>query len=249
METGVNVEPVRNLTWRTTFFDDRFTHAVSNITIVSPNLAQRQNVGRTQIWGIQSDVEYRLFSDWKITSAYLYDLGQVKEFVQNPAIVGKVLAQVPRNRGTFGVEYTNTKLADVAVQYHYTSSQYDDDVNTLTRRLGGFGTVDLTVSRQLREDLDVFFNLQNMFDKEFVFRPIRGRLALRGFSVSDSAYTFKNGAGNGAVFHFPSLRFLTFSRRPVLSNPLEAEKVQREDQSNEYFYERVCLRFWFWPRW
>jgi len=167
-ESGVNVEPIRNLTWRTTVFDDRFTHAVSNITILPPNLQQRQNVGRTQIWGIQSDVEYRLFSDWKITSAYLYDLGQVKEFEQNPAIVGRVLAQVPRNRGTFGVEYTNTKLADVAVQYHYTSVQYDDDLNTLTRRLGGFGTVDLTVSRQLRENLDVFFNLQNMFDKEFV---------------------------------------------------------------------------------
>src|SRR6185295_17061170 len=99
-ETGVNVEPVRNLTWRTTVFDDRFTHAVSNITL-TPTLAQRQNVGRTRIWGIQSDFEYRLFSYWKVSGGYLYDYGRVKEFEQSPALVGKFLAQVPRHRGTF----------------------------------------------------------------------------------------------------------------------------------------------------
>ena len=169
-ESGVNVEPIRNLTWRNTVFDDRFTHAVSTIT-VGTNLAQRQNVGKIRIWGIQSDAEYRLLTNWKITSAYIYDMARVKEFNQspsNPSLVGKFLAQVPRHRGTVGLEYVNKKYFDIGSQYRYVSAQYDDDVNTPARRLGGYGTVDLTGSRQVRENIDVFFNVQNIFNKEFI---------------------------------------------------------------------------------
>jgi len=166
-ESGVNIEPIRNLTWRNTIFDNDFSHAVSNITI-NATQAQRQNMGQAHIWGIQSDAEYRILTSWKINGAYIYDIARVAEFDANPALIGKFLAQVPRHRGTAGLTYTNKRFVDVGTQYHYTSAQFDDDTNDVTRRLGGFATVDLTVSRQVHESTDVFFNMQNLLNKEFV---------------------------------------------------------------------------------
>ena len=159
-EGGVNVEPIRNLTWRNTFFDNDFNHAVSNITIATTPASitqQRQNVGQAHVWGIQSDAEYRMFTYWKINAAYIYDVARVAKFDANPAQIGKFLAQVPRHRGTAGLTYTNKRFVDVGAAYHYTSAQFDDDTNDPTRRFGGFATVDLTVSRQVHETYGCVF--------------------------------------------------------------------------------------------
>ena len=57
-ELGLNIAPVENLSVRTTWFDNRMKNPVSNVTIAT-NTQQRQNLGRTRIWGIQTDAEYR----------------------------------------------------------------------------------------------------------------------------------------------------------------------------------------------
>jgi len=174
-EGGVNIEPVRNLTWRNTFFDNDFNHAVSNITIsTTPALItqQRQNMGQAHIWGIQSDAEYRILTNWKVNAAYIYDIARVTKFDANPALIGKFLAQVPRHRGTAALTYTNKRFVDVGAAYHYSSAQFDDDTNAPDRRLGGFATVDLTVSRQVHESTDVFFNMQNILNKEFIVQTL-----------------------------------------------------------------------------
>ena len=95
-EAGINVAPARNLTVRTTWFDNRVRNPVSNVTLTR-NLAQKQNLGGTRIWGIQSDVEYRFGSFWRVSGAYLYNQAKVTDGgVANAALVGKFLPQVPR---------------------------------------------------------------------------------------------------------------------------------------------------------
>ncbi|HET9129810.1 MAG TPA: TonB-dependent receptor, partial [Terriglobia bacterium] len=86
-EGGINVEPIRNLTWRNTFFDNDFNHPISNITIATngANITQqRQNMGQAHVWGIQSDAEYRMFTYWKWNAAYIYDVARVAKFDANP---------------------------------------------------------------------------------------------------------------------------------------------------------------------
>ncbi len=86
-EVGVNVAPAQNVTIRTTWFDNRVKDAVGNVTI-GTNLQQRQNLGLTRIWGIQTDVEYHLGSFWRLSGGYLYDQAKVEENPENPALVG-----------------------------------------------------------------------------------------------------------------------------------------------------------------
>ena len=52
-EAGVNVAPARNVTARVTWFDNRISNPVSNVTL-NATTAQKQNLGATRIWGIQT---------------------------------------------------------------------------------------------------------------------------------------------------------------------------------------------------
>lgn len=171
-EFGVNLAPMPNLTLRSTWFDNRVENAVSNATIAT-NVQQRQNLGRTRVWGWQNDAEYRFDSRFRVGAAYVYNQATVKEFAANPAIVGNFLPQVPQHRGTFTIAYTDPRFVDVALSALMIGRQFNEDTNLGTvpgesePGLPGYTSVELTVLRRVAKNLDVFFGVQNMFDTEY----------------------------------------------------------------------------------
>ncbi len=166
-EIGVNVIPVSSVTWRTTWFDNRIKDPVANVTITPPNLQQRQNLGRTRVWGIQTDVEYRLSRTLRIGGAYIYDVATVRENPANPALVGLRLPQVPTHRGSTQVQYSDPRFVTVAFDVQMSGEQFDDDLNTSSRVLPKYSVVNLSVSRTLGPNLQLFAAIQNMFDTEY----------------------------------------------------------------------------------
>src|SRR5204862_4446933 len=87
-EAGVNLAPLRNLTFRATWFDNRVTDPVANVTqaaafcssrAVPAGCAQKQNLGKTRVRGVQTDVEYRLGTWWRLSGGYLYDTAKVTD--------------------------------------------------------------------------------------------------------------------------------------------------------------------------
>lgn len=166
-ELGVNVIPAPRVTWRTTWFDNRVKDPVANVTITPPNLLQRQNLGRTRIWGVQTDVDYRIGRTLRIGGAYIYDVAKVRENRANPALVGLRLAQVPTHRGAFQLQYSNTRFATIAFDAQFTGEQFDDDLNTRSRVLPKYSLAHLSVSRDLGRNIEVFAAVQNMFDTEY----------------------------------------------------------------------------------
>jgi outer membrane receptor protein involved in Fe transport len=140
---------------------------------VGTNLQQRQNLGRTRIWGLQTDAEYRLGSSWRFFGAYLYEQAKVKENETNPALIGKFLAQVPKHRGTAQVSYENPRFANVTFEVQGVGTQFDDDLNTravpgiVDPGLPKYGIASLSVSRTLSHQVDAFVAAQNIFDQEY----------------------------------------------------------------------------------
>jgi outer membrane receptor protein involved in Fe transport len=181
-EAGVNVALANNLTARFTWFDNRVKNPVSNITI-GTNLQQRQNLGRTRIRGLQSDVEYRLNTMLRVTAGYIYNQAKVTDGgVENADLVGKYLAQVPVHRGSVQVSYTNPRLATLSVGLQMSGLQFNDDQNlnaipdpTLLDYgydagivgLPGYYSVDMTAARDIGPNLQVFFGVQNLTDKVY----------------------------------------------------------------------------------
>ncbi len=165
-EAGVNVAPARNVTWRTTWFLNRITNPVSNVTksiTASQITRQRQNLGRTRVQGLQSDVEFRIGSRLRVGGGYLFDRAEVLEFAADPTLVHRLLPQVPRHRGTAQAIYTDPRLATVAVQSQFVGRQFDDDRNLLP--LPGYALVDARVTRALTSSVDVFVGIQNLFNR------------------------------------------------------------------------------------
>jgi outer membrane receptor protein involved in Fe transport len=182
-EVGINIAPVSNVTIRTTWFDNRIKNPVSNVTL-SPTLAQKQNLGKTRVWGIQSDAEYRVGSAWRFSGAYVYDQAKVTDGgVANAGLVGKYLAQVPKHRGSLQASYSSEKYVNVALGVQFNGAQFNDDQNinfipvqTLTEAgydastpvgLPGYTTVDLMASRDLGRNVQVFVGAQNIFDQVY----------------------------------------------------------------------------------
>jgi outer membrane receptor protein involved in Fe transport len=185
-EAGVSVVPMRNLTVRATWFDNGIENPVANVTL-TPGVRQRQNLGRTRVRGVQTDVDYRIGTDWRIAGGYVFDVAKITEYnpIPPPAVplVGKYIAQVPKHRGSVRVAYSNAKYATVAFDVEAMSLQFEDDQNLLVvpaaaladagyaattePGLPGYGVANLTISRSIVREVDAFFGVQNLFGQDY----------------------------------------------------------------------------------
>ncbi len=132
---GVTVAATDDVTVRATWFDNRIDNPVSNVTImvVGANVTQqRQNLGATRVWGVQTDVEYQVGTVFRVGGGYLYDQATVEENPANPVLVGKFLPQVPEHRGSLQVSYTDPRYVNVAFGVQFIGRQFDDDLNVRT---------------------------------------------------------------------------------------------------------------------
>jgi len=186
-EAGVSLTPVRDLTIRSTWFDNRVTNPVSNVTVsqAGANVTQqRQNLGETRIWGVQTDAEYRLGSFWRFSGGYLYNQAKVTDGgLANAALVGKFLPQVPVNRGSVRAAYTDSRYVNVAAGLQFIGLQFDDDLNarvvpaaalsdagypaSTEPGLPGFVVLDLSASRAIGRSFEAFFGLENALNKQY----------------------------------------------------------------------------------
>ena len=169
-EAGASFAITPNSTVRATWFDNHIKDPVSNVTIsqVGTNVTQqRQNLGKTHVRGIQTDLEYRFGSDWRVAAAYVYDQAKVAENPSTPALVGKWLPQVPEHRGSFRLAYSNARLFTASAGVQFVGSQFDDDLNTASRELPKFAIVDIMGSRAVGRNLELFAGVQNLFDEEY----------------------------------------------------------------------------------
>jgi outer membrane receptor protein involved in Fe transport len=175
-EAGLNLLLARDLTIRTVWFANHVKNPVLNVTIASTpsqTTQQRQNLGRTSIWGAQTDVEYRFRQVWLVSGGYFYNQATVLEFAVNPALIGKFLPQVPEHRGSFRVSYADPKYLTVTVGAQLVGRQFDDDQNV--RRVPGFtdpglpnyALWELTASRALNRNIEIFAGVQNIGDRTY----------------------------------------------------------------------------------
>jgi outer membrane receptor protein involved in Fe transport len=179
-EAGVRVEATRNVSFRSTWYDNRVKNPVANVTI-GTNLQQRQNLGRTRIRGWQNDVETRFGQYLKVSAGYLFNIAKVTEYNATPVagvpfvdLTGLYLPQVPKHRGSFSIAYMNPRYVNVSLYSTFFGRQFDDDQNVRVKPgetepgLPGYGIVDFSVSRTVvSNNLDVFFGVQNLFDREY----------------------------------------------------------------------------------
>jgi outer membrane receptor protein involved in Fe transport len=187
-ELGVSVAATNRVTVRGTFFNNRVNNPIANVTVATnnvpvtpgcagvPTCRQLQNLGSTNIAGFQTDVSYRVNGHWGMSGGYVFDIAKVHESTVDAAgndLTGKYLAEVPKHRVSFQVNYINPRYLNFAVDNQFVGHQFDDDLNTAAifpgipeQRVVGlpkYNVTNLTVSRTVNRNLDVFFGVQNLF--------------------------------------------------------------------------------------
>ena len=123
-------EPVRNLTIRSTWFDNRVKNPVSNVT----RTRSCEYAAAAESWphahlGSAERRRVPRAPSWRATAGYVYNQATVREFAANPAIVGKFLPQVPEHRGSVQLAYANARWLTAALGIQYVGRQFDDDAN------------------------------------------------------------------------------------------------------------------------
>ena len=187
-EVGVSVAATQRITVRGTFFNNRVNNPIANVTVATnnvpvtpgcagvPTCRQLQNLGSTNISGFQTDLSYRVNGYWGLSGSYVFDIAKVHESKVDAAgndLTGKYLAEVPKNRVSLGLNYTNPRYVNFSVESQFVGHQYDDDLNTAAifpgipekREVGlpKYNVMNLTVSRTINRNVDVFFGVQNVF--------------------------------------------------------------------------------------
>ncbi len=187
-EVGVSLAPTRDATIRVTWYDNRVSNPVSNVTLTTVGASvtqQRQNLGETRIKGLQTDADYRVGSFLRFGAGYLYNDARVTAGgAANTSLVGKFLAQVPKHRGSVRAAFLSPKYASVAFSVQFYGAQFDDDQNvrvvpaaalaelgyaaSTTPGLPGYTVADLSITRAFGRYLEAFAGVQNLFDQAYI---------------------------------------------------------------------------------
>jgi outer membrane receptor protein involved in Fe transport len=101
----------------------------------------------------------------------------------NATLVGKFLPQVPAHRGSVHVAYADPRYLNLAFGIQFLGAQFDDDQNVLAvpavalsdagyapstdPGLPRYALADLTASRAVTRNFEVFFGVQNLFDTQY----------------------------------------------------------------------------------
>ena len=171
-EAGVNVTALeRKLDLRGTFFWSDIVDPVENVTIdptANPVLRQKQNLGRIRSRGVELDGVVHVNRDIQVSAGYVFTDATVVDYTVPPgevSLLGKQVAQVPRNVFTWEARYWNPSRIMLSLQGRFVGNQFDDDQNNYP--LGSFYTMDLQIGRNVTRNLEVFAAAENLTNERY----------------------------------------------------------------------------------
>lgn len=166
--------PAHRLTLGATAFWNDLRDAVGNVTLArGPGTfplfgtiaaggvgRQRLNLDRMRVRGVELSAEWRANSALGLTADYLNNDARVTRASVAPALVGRRVAQVPRQSASVSATWRAPGKFGVAPRLRWIGRQFEDDENQLI--LGEVVVADLGISRALGSHLELFLNVENI---------------------------------------------------------------------------------------
>jgi len=145
-----------------TGFRNSLDDLITNVTLrTTPALItrQRDNAQAALARGGEFTLRQRWGSNWNGELQYL--------FVDSRYANGARLPQVARNQGSaqLGYQRKGTLLSAGLRSY---SSQFEDDLNSRTQRMGGFASVQLQARQKLWASIYATVAIENLLDRQYI---------------------------------------------------------------------------------
>lgn len=162
------------LTLGATAFHNDLRDAVGNVTLVHGPGAyplfgfvpaggvgrQRLNLDRTRVRGLELSARWTPLAALTLNADYLYNDATVRRASIAPSLVGKRLAQVPRESAALSATWRAPAGITLTPRIRWIFRQFEDDENQLT--LGEVVIADLGATRALTKHLELWITLENL---------------------------------------------------------------------------------------
>jgi outer membrane receptor protein involved in Fe transport len=151
---------------RGTVFWADIVDPITNVTLgTTPNLvtAQRQNLGRTRAVGAEFDGIVHVSSSLEFSAGYEYTHSTVLD--TSAVLNGLHVPEVPRHQLSFEARYWNPRQVLISLQGRFSSSQFDNDINTLL--LHRYYVMDLFVGREIGHGLELYAAAENLLNQRY----------------------------------------------------------------------------------
>ncbi len=178
-DIGVDIQHHDNFTLSLTFYQSRLSDFLERnilqlgdqripVGTDSDGLDVRQmlNIGEVDIHGLEASLEFRLNEKWSAFVNHTYNVSKVRKHEQGPVIEGNYLPWSPRHTSVVGFTYDNPQLFTLSLSIENRSSRFARLDNV--QEVPGFQMVNMRVSRELFEGLDIFANVENLTDESWM---------------------------------------------------------------------------------
>jgi iron complex outermembrane recepter protein len=169
-EAGFDLAPQGTLIVRAVGFYNRLDRPISNVTLATPAAdgaqRQRQNLGRARVRGIETSIEWRPVARVTTVAAYTLSVSEVIDAGAQDTLLGKRLPQAPLHRASALLSLVEPRWLTATVQLRVLGAQYEDDLNTL--RMRAYALVDLSLSRAIGWNVELFAAVENLLDARYV---------------------------------------------------------------------------------
>lgn len=148
-----------------TGFGNRLEDAVGNVTLASsPTLVsrERRNLERIDVRGGEARITWSAGARFTLDAAWLWSDAEIARAASQPGLLGKRLAQAPRQVATAGARFEFARGWVLHTQGRWTARQFEDDENTLV--LGAAGVLDLRLSGAITDRTTPTLALDNIAD-------------------------------------------------------------------------------------
>ncbi|MCL0085873.1 TonB-dependent receptor [Thermodesulfovibrionales bacterium] len=178
-DVGVDMQPHENLNLSLTFYQSRLSDFLGRETLLPGDpgiphwldpgglpVRRMINVGEVDIHGIEAGLEFRFDEKWSAFINHTYNVSKVREHEKDPEVEGNYLAWSPRHISVVGFTYDNPRLFTLSLSIENKGSRFTGLDNE--REVAGFHMVNMRVSRELFGGMEVFANVENLTDEEWM---------------------------------------------------------------------------------
>ncbi|MET0286034.1 MAG: TonB-dependent receptor [Polyangiales bacterium] len=161
-EGSLELTPGGNVVVRATGFWNRLDDPITNVTIAD-GMRERRNLGYAVIRGLETSIEHRWVPSLSTLAAYTLSASEVRD---SGNLDGKRLPQDPVHRASLVLLFDKPAWFSAALTVRVAGKQFEDDLNTLPMK--PYAVVDLSASRRVWWQLELFAAVENLFNAEYL---------------------------------------------------------------------------------
>ncbi|NTW32273.1 MAG: TonB-dependent receptor [Bacteroidetes bacterium] len=139
---------------------------------------EKQNIGKVEIYGIETELKYELGKNLSVFVNYSYTHAQIKEhnvkdINVDSSLTGKYLTDIPNHKASAGITWNN-KIVNTSVLFKYIGKMWINDLNTvdteylLTDKYSDYSIINIRFERKIIKNLSASLSVENIFNKMYI---------------------------------------------------------------------------------